>query len=104
MHWRRLKTNHLDKNLILTPRCQINESTRLSFLDFPLTLYLDISYHISHPNRLFGPTHFAFPPYSLFGPIFYEIYIEYPPYSFIRPYSFIMHLRVVAMIMNYDLC
>ena len=78
----------------LTPRCQINESTRLSFLDFSPTLYLDMSYLISHPTRLYGPTHFAFPPYSFIWPFFYEIYIEYPPYSFIRPYSFIWHLRV----------
>ena len=78
----------LSTNLIIcTPRCQINESTRLSFLDFSPTLYLDMSYLISYPTRLFGPTHFAFPPYS-FGPIFYEIDIQYPPYLFIR-----YHLR-----------
>ena len=35
-----------------------------------------------------------FHPTGLFGPIFYEIYIEYPPYSFIWPYSFNWHLRV----------
>ena len=36
-----------------------------------------------------------FHPTPLFGPIFYEIYIEYPPYSFIWPYSFNWHLRVL---------
>jgi hypothetical protein len=73
---------------ISTPRCQINKSTRLSFLDFPSTLYLDMSYLISHPAHLFGPTH-------LFGPIFYEIYIQYPPYSLIWPYLLNWHLRVL---------
>ena len=81
-----------------TPRCQINESTRLSFLDFPPTLYLDMSYLISHPTRLFGPTHFVLPPYSFIGPIFYEIYIEYPPNSFIWPYLLNWNLRVVIII------
>ena len=55
---------------ISTPRCQINKSTRLSFLDFPSTLYLDMSYLISHPTRLFAPTQFAFPPYSFIWPYF----------------------------------
>ena len=35
-----------------------------------------------------------FHPTPLFGPIFYEIYIEYPPYSFIWHYLFNWHLRV----------
>ena len=55
---------------LYTPRCQINKSTRLSFWDFSPTLYLDMSYVISHPTCLFGPTHFAFPPYSFIWPYF----------------------------------
>ena len=55
-------------HFLSTPRCQINESTRLSFLDFSPTLCLDMSYLISHPTRLFGSTHFAFPPYSYIWP------------------------------------
>ena len=39
------------------------------FWIFP-TLYLDMSYLISQPTRLFGPTHFAFPPYSFIWPYF----------------------------------
>ena len=50
-----------------------------------------MSYLISHPTRLYGPTHFAFPPYSFIWPFFYEIFIEYPPYSFI------WHLRVYVI-------
>ena len=52
------------------PRCHINESTRLSFFDFSPTLYLDMSYLFSHPTCLFGPTHFAFPPYTFIWPRF----------------------------------
>ena len=62
-----------------TPKCQINESTRLSFLDFPHTLYLDMSYLISHPTCLFGPTHFAFSPYSFIWPNLFNWHLRVTP-------------------------
>ena len=78
----------------LTPRCQINESTRLSFLDFPPPCIWTC--HILFPTLLvyMALLILLFHPTPLFGPIFYEIYIEYPPYSFIWPYSFNWHPRV----------
>ena len=60
----------IKKQLVHTPRCQINESTRLLFLDFSPTLYLDMSYLIFHPTCLFGRTHFAFSPYTFIWPHF----------------------------------
>ena len=86
-----------------TPSCQINESTRLSFLDFPPTLYLDMSYVISPTLLVYLVLLILlFHPTPLFGPIFYEIYIEYPPYSFIWPYLFNWHLRVTYYAMKWN--
>ena len=75
---------------IRTLRSQINESIIFGFF-FPLCIW---TCHILFPtllSLLFHPTH-------LFGPISYDIYIEYPPYSFIWPYSFNWHLRVFDLI------
>ena len=41
-----------------------------------------------------------FHPTPSFGPIFYEIYTEYPPYSFIWPYLFNWHLRVAQKVLE----
>ena len=59
--------------------CQINEYSIIIFGFSPHPVNLEC--------LIFHPT-------PLFGPIFYEIYIEYPPYSFIWHYLFNWHLRV----------
>jgi hypothetical protein len=81
-----------------TPMCQINESTRLPFLDFPPPciwtchiLFLTLLVYLALLILLFHPT-------PLFGPISYEIYIEYQPYSFIWPYLFNWHLWVATFV------
>ena len=79
-HWSKMlssgkptfQTFNQSKSISSTLRCQINESTRLAFLDFS-------------PNywHFFHPTWFAnFPSNSFIGHFF-------PPKSFIWPYSFI---------------
>ena len=55
--------DHDHGQTISTLRCQINESTRLAFLDFfpPLLVYLALLVFIFHPTRLAN-----FPLYSFF--------------------------------------
>ena len=82
--------------MLSTLRCQINEPTRLAFLDFSPP-YL----HFFHPISKFTCT---FPPNSIttkfsnlivyLGLLVYEICLKYPPYLFIWPYLFNWHLRV----------
>jgi len=87
-------TPQKNEELLTTPRCQMNESTRLSFLDFsPPCIW---TCHVLFPTLLvyLALLILLFHPTPSFVPIFYEIYVEYPPYSFIWPYLFNWHRRV----------
>ena len=73
----------------------------MSLLDYNFWIFLQPciwTCHILFPTLLvyLALLILLFHPTPLFGPIFYEIYIQYPPYSFIWPYSFNWHLRVVT--------
>ena len=56
-----------------TPRCQINESTRLSFFDFS-----------PRPTRLFGPTRSHFPPYLISKFSTLLVYLVHCSYSLVK--------------------
>merc|ERR1711971_1492420 len=57
---------------IITLRCQINESTQLSFLDFSPALYLDMSCLNFQPTSSFGPMYsFCFSTLLLYLALFF---------------------------------